>query len=127
MPPDNPSTVLAGAAVEFPQDGPSSASEVGQAPSCCRTPGPIAVSVTEAGQLELALDSGSGSLPLPYSVSGRASGTSQITGEALVKTTAANSVISLINPSGEPTALTITPLAGGVEAVAASLVIERLG
>lgn len=66
-------------------------------------------------------------MALPYTVYGRATGTSQIAGEALVTTTVLNSDISLINPSGESTALTITPLAGGVAAVAASLIIERLG
>jgi hypothetical protein len=133
MPPDNPSTVPAGAAVAFPQDGPSSGAILRGGPSTfvLSSAGTyrvaFTVSVTEAGQLELTLDSGSGALPLAYTVSGRASGTSQISGEALVKTTTANAVISLINPSGESTALTITPLAGGVDAVAASLVIERLG
>lgn len=44
-----------------------------------------------------------------------------------MKTTVANSVLSVINPSGESTALTITPLAGGTHADAASLVIEQIG
>jgi hypothetical protein len=133
MPPENSSPVVAGAAVEFPQDGPSSGGILRGGPSTfvLSSSGTyrvaFTVSVTEGGQLELTLDSGSGPLPLPYTVSGRASGTSQITGEALLTTTAANSVISLINPSGEPTALTITPDAGGVDPVAATLVIEHLG
>jgi hypothetical protein len=76
---------------------------------------------------ELTLDPGSGAVAIPYTVAGRATGTSRIAGEALVTTTVVNSKISLINPSGESTALTITPLAGAVAAVAASLVIERLG
>jgi hypothetical protein len=87
----------------------------------------FSVSVSEPGQLELALDSGSGLVALPYTVYGRATGTSQISGEALVSTPVVNAKLSLINPSGESTALTITPLAGGVDAVAASLLIEHLG
>jgi hypothetical protein len=80
------------------------------------------VSVTEVGQLELTLNSAA----LAYTVYGRLTGTSQIGGEALVTTTAVNSVLSVINPSGGSTALTITPKAGGTDAAAASLVIERL-
>ena len=133
MPPDNTSTVAAGAAVAFPQDGPNNGAIIRSGPGAFVLPSvgtyrvAFSVSVTEAGQLELTLDSGSGAVALPYTVYGRATGTSQIAGEALVTTTVLNSDISLINPSGESTALTITPLAGGVAAVAASLVIERLG
>jgi hypothetical protein len=132
MPPDNASTVAAGAAVAFPQDGPSngtvarSGSTAFVLPSIGTYRVAFSVSVNEPGQLELALDSGSGPVALPYTVYGRATGTSQISGEALVSTSVQHARISLINPSGESTALTITPLAGGVDAVAASLVIERL-
>ena len=80
------------------------------------------VSVSEAGQLQLSLNA----TALPYTVYGRATGTSQIAGEALVATTTTNSVLSVVNPSGNSTALTITPLAGGAQPVAASLIIEQL-
>jgi hypothetical protein len=133
MPPDNPSTVAAGAAVAFPQDGPGNGTILRSASSAFVLPSigtyrvAFSVSVSEPGQLELALDSGSGLVALPYTVYGRATGTSQISGEALVSTPVVNAKLSLINPSGESTALTITPLAGGVDAVAASLLIEHLG
>jgi Collagen triple helix repeat (20 copies) len=132
MPPDNASTIAAGSAVAFPQNGAGNGTIVRSGPSAFVLPSvgtdrvAFAVSVTEAGQLELTLDSGAGAVALPYTVFGRATGTSQITGEALVTTTAVNSDISVVNPTGEATALTVTPSAGGVDASAASLVIERL-
>ncbi len=67
-----------------------------------------------------------GPVALGYTVFGRATGTSQITGEALVTTTVVNSALSVMNPIGNSTALTITPLAGGASPVAASLVIQQL-
>lgn len=128
MPPDNPATVAPGTAVGFPQDGPSSGditraavdefvlAEVGTYRVAFN------VSVTEAGQLGLRLNGSQ----LAYTVFGRATGTSEIAGEALVTTTSANSIIEVVNPTGNSTALTITPLAGGTAPAAASLVIERL-
>ena len=83
----------------------------------------FAVSVTEAGQLELTLNGAA----LAYTVIGRATGTSEIVGESLVTTTTVNSFLSVLNPAGESTALTITPLAGGTHPVGASLVIQQLG
>jgi hypothetical protein len=80
------------------------------------------VSVSEAGQLDLTL----AGTELPYTVVGRATGTSQIVGIALVQTTVANSILTVRNPAGNTPALTITPLAGGTHAVSAHLVITRL-
>ena len=57
---------------------------------------------------------------------GRTTETSQIYGTTIVKTTEVDSILSLINPVGNLTALTITPNAGGVGAVSAHLVIVRL-
>ena len=80
------------------------------------------VSVTEAGQLILTLNGAD----LEYTVVGRAIGTSQIVGMALVKTTAVNSILTVRNPAGNAAALTITPLAGGTRPVSAHLVIVRI-
>jgi Collagen triple helix repeat (20 copies) len=132
MPPDNSATVAAGSAAEFPNDGPNSGTIARTSANTFNLPAigtyrvAFSVSVSEAGQLELALDSGGGAVPLAYTVSGRATGTSQITGEALVTTTVINSILSVENPAAESTALTITPLAGGTEPVAATLIIERV-
>jgi hypothetical protein len=131
MPPDNAATVAAGTAVSFPQDGPADGSglisrlnanqfvlsDIGTYNVS------FAVSVTEAGQLELTLNGAA----LAYTVIGRATGTSEIVGESLVTTTTVNSFLSVLNPAGESTALTITPLAGGTHPVGASLVIQQLG
>ena len=81
------------------------------------------VSVSEAGQLGLSLN---GAL-LPYTVNGRATGTSQIVGQALVTTTVLNEILRVENPAGESTALTVTPLAGGTDPVSATLVIQQAG
>jgi hypothetical protein len=130
MPPDNAATVAVGADVSFPQDGPISAGA-----SIART-GPstftlsaigtyqvmFQVSVTEAGQLDLTLNS----VELAYTVVGRATGTNQIVGTSLVTTTVTNSVLTVRNPAGNSTALTITPLAGGTSPVSAHLVITQI-
>ena len=63
---------------------------------------------------------------LDYTVVGRATGTSQIIGTAIVTTTTTNSILTVRNPAGNAAALTITPSAGGTEAVSAHLVITQL-
>ena len=63
---------------------------------------------------------------LAYTVVGRATGTSQIVGLAIVETTSVNSVLTVRNPDGTAEALTLTPLAGGTRPVSAHLVITRL-
>jgi hypothetical protein len=128
MPPDNAATVAPGAAVEFPEDGPDSGSitRIGLATFNLSSIGTYEVSfqasVTEAGQLALTLNG----TELAYTVVGRATGTSQITGDTLVQTTAVDSVLTLENPPGESVALSMTPLAGGVDPVSATLVIKRI-
>jgi Collagen triple helix repeat (20 copies) len=133
MPPNNAVTVGAGMAVEFPQDGPTSGVITRRSASELVLPQvgtyrvAFSVSVDEPGQLVLGLDSGSGMVELPYTVYGRATGTSLISGEALVTTTATNSVVELRNPTGNTPALTITPKAGGAHAAVASIVVQQLG
>jgi hypothetical protein len=130
MPPDNAATVAPGTDVSFPQDGPTSGtggitrtgpssfnlSEIGVYQVLFQ------VSVSEAGQLILTLNGAD----LAYTVVGRATGTSQIIGMALVETTSVDSILTVRNPAGNSTALTITPLAGGTRPVSAHLVITRL-
>ena len=131
MPPDNAATVAPGTDVSFPQDGPSTGS-----PTIARTGAgtfnlaqvgvyrvEFQVSVSEAGQLILTLNGAD----LAFTVVGRATGTSQITATALVETTTADSVLTVRNPAGNSTALTITPLAGGTRPVGATLLIELVG
>ncbi len=136
MGPDNAATVAAGGPVEFPRDGPTSnvisrlagkASTDFVLPSIGTYSVDFSVSVTEAGQLVIALDSGGGMVELPYTVYGRATGTSQIAGDALIKTIVASSVLEIRNPAGNSPALTITPVAGGAQPAVASIVIQQLG
>ncbi|MCW3026945.1 MAG: Collagen triple helix repeat protein [Solirubrobacterales bacterium] len=136
MPPDNAATVAAGAPVQFPQNGPttgvitrrgSGTSPEFVLPNIGTYRVAFSVSVTEAGQLVICLDSGSGMAELAYTVYGRATGTDQIAGEALITTTVAKSALELRNPAGNTPALTITPLAGGTHPAVASIVIQQLG
>ena len=80
------------------------------------------VSVNEPGQLILTLNG----VDQAHTVVGRATGTSQIVGMALVTTTGINSTLTVRNPAGNSTALTITPSAGGTHAVSANLVITQI-
>lgn len=128
MPSDNPATVAPGTAVEFPQNGPLS----GTITRISSTQFQLAdigiymvswqVSINEPGQLVLELND----VQIPYTVVGRATGTTQISGNSLITTTTTNSILSVINPVGNSTALTITPIAGGANPVSASLVIMRI-
>ena len=130
MPPDNSATVAPGTDVSFPQNGPITNTNIGRLGPSSFNLGPIGsyqvlfqVSVTEAGQLILTLNG----QDLEYTVAGRATGTSEIVGMAIISTTAVNSVLTVRNPAGNAAALTITPLAGGTRPVSAHLVITQIG
>ncbi|WP_245647916.1 hypothetical protein [Paenibacillus borealis] len=129
MPPDNAATVAPGTDVSFPQDGPTSGTTITRIGPSSFNLAVIGtyqvlfqVSVTEAGQLILTLNGAD----LAYTVVGRATGTSQIVEMAIVQTTVINSILTVRNPAGNSTALTITPLAGGTRPVSAHLVITQL-
>ncbi len=130
MPPDNSATVAPGTDVSFPQNGPIANTNIGRLGPSSFNLGPIGtyqilfqVSVSEAGQLILTLNG----QDLEYTVVGRATGTSEIVGMAIISTTAVNSVLTVRNPAGNAAALTITPLAGGTRPVSAHLVITQIG
>jgi hypothetical protein len=128
MPSDNATTVAVGSAVEFPQAGPQSGSITSLSASTFQLAAvgtyrvSFGVSVGESGQLELRLNG----TVVPYTVVGRATGTTQIVGESLVTTTAPNTVLEVVNPTGNSNALTITQKAGGAQPVSASLVVQQL-
>ncbi len=130
MPSDNSATVAPGTDVSFPQNGPSLATtKITRIDSSEFSLGNIGtyqvmfqVSVSEAGQLDLTLNGSE----LAYTVVGRATGTSQLVEMALVQTTSVDSTLTVRNPVGNSTALTITPLAGGTSPVSAHLVITEL-
>ena len=129
MPPDNTTTVAPGTDVSFPQDGPTSGTNITRTSATSFNLGAVGtyqilfqVSVDEAGQLLLTLNGAD----LAYTVAGRATGTSQIVGMAIVETTSPDSTLTVRNPEGTAAALTITPLAGGTRPVSAHLVITQL-
>jgi hypothetical protein len=128
MPTDNAATVAPGTDVSFPQDGPASGTIVRTGPSSFELSEIgtyqilFQVNVNEAGQLILTLNGAD----LDYTVVGRATGTSQIIGIALVETTEIDSILTVRNPAGNSTALTVTPLAGGTRPVSAHLVIMQI-
>jgi len=64
---------------------------------------------------------------LDETVVGRATGTSQIVGMAVVTVTEVNSILTVRNPASNAAALTVTPLAGGTRPVSAHLVITQIG
>jgi len=130
MPTDNPLTIPGGIPVAFPGDGPTSGSitRSGLSSFILPTAGSYLVqfqaSITEPAQLVLRLNG----LQIPNSVAGRATGTSKITGMSVVTTTSANSILEVVNPSGNLN-LTLTPSAGQVanpNGVSAHLVIVRI-
>jgi hypothetical protein len=129
MPPDNAATVGVGSDVSFPRNGPTSASAITRIDSSTFNLSAIGtyqvmfqVSVDEAGQLVLTLNGAEQA----DTVVGRATGTSQIVGMTLLRTTVINSVLTVRNPASNTTALTITPHAGGASPVSASLVIAQI-
>ena len=128
MPGDNNATVASGTPVRFPQDGPASGGIVRSSATEFVLPDigiyevNFQVSILESGQLVIVLNGAE----LPYTVVGRATGASQIIGITLVTTTLTNSLLSVNNPLGSITALTITSIAGGVDPVSAHLVIKRV-
>ena len=128
MPPDNTATVAPGTDVSFPQNGPISSTDLTRLSDSSFNLAEIGtyqvffnVPVDEAGQLILTLNGED----LDYTVAGRAAGASQITGMAIIETTAADSVLTVRNPAGNA-ALTITPLAGGTRPVSAHLMIVQI-
>lgn len=129
MPPDNVAEIAPGADIAFPQDGTSGGTSiVRMGPSSFRLTDIgsyqvfFQVNTDQSGQLILTLNG----VDLPYTVVGRTTGTSQIVGMTIVTTTAANCVLTVRNPAGNTTPLTITPRAGGTRPVSAHLVIVRL-
>ena len=128
MPGDNAATIASGAAINFPQNGLTdgyitrSSSNQFILPDVGIYLVHWQVSISEAAQLVITLNG----TPLPNTLVGRATGTSQIVGHTMINTTLPTSILSITSPAGNTPALTITPMAGGTHAVSANLVITRI-
>jgi hypothetical protein len=129
MPPDNSATIAAGFPVAFPNLGSTNGTTISAISNTqfqLAAIGTYMVSwqaiVTEAGQLVLELN-GTEDLNM---VVGRATGACQIVGNRLITTTTANTILRIVNPTGNATTLTLTVSAGGARPVSASLVIMRI-
>lgn len=98
MPPDNAAAVAPGTDVSFPQDDPNGGGGITRiGPDSFNLPQIgsyqilFQVSVSEAGQLLLTVNGAD----LAYTMAGRATGTSQIIGMAVVTTTSVNSILTV--------------------------------
>jgi hypothetical protein len=129
MPGDNTATIAPGTDVQFPQNGPTFGLDINRL-----TPSTFSllsvgiyqvsfqVSITESGQLCVVINAGQNA----STVVGRATGTSQIVGLFLIQTIVPNTILSIRNPLGEASALSITTIAGGTNPVSAHLLITRV-
>jgi hypothetical protein len=126
IPGDIVTTIAPGMAVPFPQTatargifrlGPSSfwLEEAGDYKIS------FVVSIIEPGQLVVVMNG----TELPYTVAGRGTGQTQITGTYII-TAIAGSILEIRNPQSGFMAYTVSPNAGGPQAVSAHLVIQRL-
>jgi len=119
-------TIAPGTAINFPNDGPSFGTDIIRFDSSHFSLGPgiyqiyFQASITEAGQLCIALNNIETSR-----IVGRSTGTSQLMSFSLIQILA-NTLLSIVNPVTETTALTLTPFAGGTNQVFANIVISRI-
>ncbi len=128
MPPDNIPLIAAGSDIEFPSDGPASATSITRLTIDTFNLADIGfyqvlfqANVTEAAKLVLTLNG----TELSYTLVGNTVGGTQIVGIALVETTLINSTLSVRNPAASLIPLTITP-AGLGDSYSAHLVITRI-
>lgn len=129
MSPDNADEIAPGEDIAFPRNGIIANTNIGRAGDSAILLSAAGtylilfqVSVTQSAQLVLTLNGNE----LDYTVAGRASGTDQIVGMAIVAAAAPNSILTLRNPAANDIALTITPESGGDEAVSAHLIVLQL-
>jgi hypothetical protein len=129
MPPDNAATIATGADIQFPNDGPIFGTDISRISPATFNLASVSTyqvffqaSIDEPAQLCIAINS----IEIPYTIVGRATGTTQVAGTSLITTTTPNSVLSIRNPAGETAALTLTPTAGGIKPSSAHLIITKL-
>lgn len=129
MPPDNAVTVAVGAGVSFPNTGTLSGLDIVVIDDTRFQLSTIGtymiswvVSISEPSQLVIEING----IENLSTVVGSATATDQNVGTRLITTTSANSILRIVNPISNFTALTITPFAGGASPVSASLIITLI-
>ena len=129
MPGDNPATIAGGAAILFPQNGPTTNTITRQGgasfsvfilPAIGTYLVQFQASINESGQLALRING----VVDPNTVVGRSTGTDQFIGKSLVTTSIPNTTIEVVNDGAA--ALTMTPIAGGTMSVSAHMLIIRI-
>jgi hypothetical protein len=125
MPGDNISSVPIGGAIAFPRtDIPNSIIIAGInqfiLPDAATYEISFQVSVSEPTQLGISLNG----FLVPASVVGRATGTTQLTGLSLITTTLPYTSLNIVNTGYA--AITLPPMAGGINPVSAHLIIKKL-
>jgi hypothetical protein len=125
---DNSATIAPGTAIEFPNDGVSNNSIITRISASTFNLATVGiyeiffqVSITEPGQLVIVLNG----TELPYTVIGRATGTTQLVCMTIINTTLPDSILSINNVAANATALLLTSNAGGNNAVSGNLIIKQ--
>ena len=128
MPTDNATAITPGTDVAFPRNGTIANTNIGRTNDTeflLNATGTYLVmwnaSITEAGQLVLTLNDAE----LPYTVVGTEDGLDELTGFTMLNITTP-STITVRNPVANTTNVTLTPNAGGTDAVSAHLTIVQL-
>ena len=129
IPPDNTAPIAPGESVSFPENGVIANTNIGRTDDSTILLSEAGtylvmfnVPIDDIGQLVFTLNGEE----LPYTLTGTASAPSQISGTTIINTTEDNSLLTLINPANNVSAITLTASAGGTNPVTAHLVILQL-
>lgn len=130
VPRNNPQIIAVGSPVAFEQNGPTSiGSTITRLSPGTFNIGAIGtyeiifqVSISEPGQLIVVINSAQ----IIKNCVGRETGNSQIVGNVLITISTINSIISINNPTGNSSSLTVTPNAGGNFPVSCNLIIKQI-
>lgn len=131
MPPNGALVVSEGSAIEFAEDGPSNKMIIRTASDTFLLPNIgiyeviWVISISGAGQLAIALDSGEGFVAQESTVVGRDTFLTQIIGTCLIEAKVAGTLLQVINHTSD-NPMRITPFAGGNEPVTARLIIKQI-
>lgn len=127
-PADYTTTVGASQAVPFPNTAANSTdiTRLSATTFQLAEPGTYLVSYrlnsSEGGQLQVAING----VGVPSTTTGQESTDSVISGQSVITTDTANSVLSIINPATDASVITVTPTAGGTIPTANQLTILKL-